>query len=78
MLNLLNLLNLRLADRDWIMRDADLIADIATFPWLNTLIGFYAAGALVGIDDFPHVTRALHAFLARPAVISGLGVPKPA
>ena len=75
---LLGVLNLRLADREWIMGDAYSIADIATFPWVNTLIGFYAAAALVGIEAFPHVRRALHTFLARPAVISGLGVPKPA
>ena len=72
---LLNVLNLRLADREWIMGDAYSIADIATFPWLNTLIGFYEAGALVGIENFSHVTRALHTFLARPAVVRGLGVP---
>ncbi len=34
------------------------------------------AGALVGMTDFPHVTRALGAFLARPAVIAGLEIPK--
>ena len=72
---LLGVLNLRLADREWIMGDAYSIADIATFPWINTLIGFYGAGALVGIEDFPHVTRALQTFLARPAVVRGLGIP---
>ena len=75
---LLGVLNDRLAQREWIMGKAYSIADIATFPWVNTLIGFYAAGALVGIDDFPHVTRALRTFLARPAVVSGLGVPRQA
>jgi GST-like protein len=30
----------------------------------------------VGIKDFPHVTRVLDAFLARPAVIKGLDSPK--
>jgi len=51
------------------------IADIATFPWVRNLLGFYEAGELVGIADFPHVTRALAAFLARPAVAWGLLIP---
>jgi len=73
---LLGVLEQRLAQREWIMGDAYSIADIASFPWINNLIGFYEAGALVGIADFPHVTRALAAFMARPAVVRGLGIPK--
>jgi GST-like protein len=73
---LLGVLNQRLADRTWIMGDAYTIADMATFPWVRNLIGFYEAGDLVGIADFPHVTRALDAFLARPAVVKGLDIPK--
>jgi GST-like protein len=72
---LLAVLNQRLDGRAWIMGDAYSIADIATFPWVNNLIGFYEAGGLVGIADFPHVTRVLQAFLARPAVAKGLGIP---
>jgi GST-like protein len=47
---------------------------------VRNLIGFYEAGDLVGIDNFPHVTRALQAFIARPAVEKGLNIPprKPA
>jgi GST-like protein len=51
------------------------IADIATFPWVRNLIGFYEAGDLVGISDFPNVTRTLEAFVARPAVARGLTIP---
>ena len=65
----------RLATRQWIMGDDYTIADIATFPWVRNLIGFYGAGDLVGINDFPHVTRALEAFVARPAVAKGLTIP---
>ena len=36
---------------------------------------FYEAGELVGMQDFPHVNRALAAFVARPAVVRGLGIP---
>jgi GSH-dependent disulfide-bond oxidoreductase len=72
---LLAVLDKRLQGRAWIMGDAYSIADIATFPWVNNLIGFYGAGELVGIADFAQVTRALQAFLARPAVVKGLGIP---
>ena len=73
---LLGVLNRQLAQRDWIMGQEYTIADVATFPWINNLIGFYEAGELVGIADFPHVTRALQSFMARPAVIRGLDSPK--
>jgi GSH-dependent disulfide-bond oxidoreductase len=72
---LLNVLNQRLATRAWVMGEAYTIADIAIFPWVRGLLGFYEAGALVGIEDFPHVTRALAAFVARPAVVRGLAIP---
>jgi GSH-dependent disulfide-bond oxidoreductase len=73
---LLRVLDQRLEGRAWIMGDDYTIADIATFPWVRNLIGFYEAGDLVGIADFPQVTRVLEAFLARPAVIAGLGIPR--
>ncbi|WP_394788623.1 glutathione S-transferase N-terminal domain-containing protein [Rhodoferax sp.] len=73
---LLGVLNERLASRAWIMGEDYSIADIATFPWVRNLVGFYEAGDLVGIQDFPHVTRALEAFVARPAVARGLAIPK--
>ncbi|BBP77633.1 glutathione S-transferase [Pseudomonas gingeri NCPPB 3146 = LMG 5327] len=72
---LLAVLDQRLESRRWIMGDDYSIADIATFPWIRNLIGFYEAGDLVGIQDFTHVTRALEQFLARPAVVKGLTIP---
>src|SRR5471030_1714292 len=50
---LLAVLEGRLATRTWIMGDAYTIADIATFPWVRTLSGFYEANELVGMADFP-------------------------
>ena len=73
---LLSVLERRLADRTWIMGDTLTIADVATFPWINNLIGFYAAADLVGIGNFPNVSRTLRAFMARPAVVRGLDIPK--
>ena len=72
---LLNVLNDRLRERQWIMGEHYTIADIATFPWIRNLVGFYEAGDLVGFDDFPHLKRALDVFLARPAVAKGLNIP---
>jgi GSH-dependent disulfide-bond oxidoreductase len=71
----LPVLDQRLAGHSWIMGDSYTIADIATFPWVRNLIGFYEAGDIVGITDFSHVTRALAAFVARPAVVKGLAIP---
>ena len=66
----------RLEGRDWIMGNEYTVADIATFPWVNNLVGFYGAGDLVGFADFTHIHRALAAFMARPAVVRGLGIPQ--
>jgi len=73
---LLAVLERQLADRSWIMGDDYTIADIATFPWVNNLVGFYGAAELVGFDVYANVKRALEMFLARPAVIRGLNVPQ--
>jgi|SRR5579872_837272 len=73
---LLGVLEGRLAGRAWVMGDAYTIADIAIFPWVRNLVGFYEAGEIVGFADFPHVKRVLDAFLARPAVQRGLDIPK--
>jgi GSH-dependent disulfide-bond oxidoreductase len=73
---LLGVLETQLTGRAWLMGDTYTIADIATFPWVRNLIGFYEAADLVGIADFPNVKRVLDAFVARPAVARGLEIPK--
>ncbi|TAL79709.1 MAG: glutathione S-transferase [Burkholderiaceae bacterium] len=73
---LLNVLEQRLQGRAWIMGDDYTIADMATFPWVRNLGGFYEAGELVGIANFPNVGRVLESFLARPAVVRGLHIPE--
>ena len=72
---LLAVLEQRLAGRAWLMGDDYGIADIATFPWVNNLVGFYGAGELVEFERFTQVQRVLQAFLARPAVQRGLNIP---
>jgi GST-like protein len=73
---LLAVLNQHLQGRAWMVGEAYSIADIAIFPWVRNLIGFYGAGDLVGFGNFPHVQRVLEAFVARPAVVAGLAIPK--
>ena len=72
---LLGVLEKRLAGRKWVMGDTYTIADIAIFPWVRNLVGFYEAGDLVGFGDFREVARALAAFVERPAVARGLKIP---
>jgi GSH-dependent disulfide-bond oxidoreductase len=57
------------------MGDDYTVADIAIFPWVRGLLEVYQAGDLVGIDNCPHVKRALAVFVARPAVARGLTIP---
>lgn len=73
---LLGVLEQRLQGHDWIMGEQYTIADIAIFPWVRCLVGFYGAGELVGFANFPNVQRVLDAFLARPAVIKGVDIPR--
>ncbi|MBB5446481.1 MULTISPECIES: glutathione binding-like protein [unclassified Paraburkholderia] len=73
---LLGVLEQRLEGRTWVMGDQYSIADIAIFPWVRNLVGFYEAGELVGIQDFPNVRRVLAAFVERPAVVRGLNIPQ--
>ncbi|PIM53515.1 glutathione S-transferase [Roseateles chitinivorans] len=72
---LLGVLEQRMTGRDWIMGDEYTIADIAIWPWVNNLVGFYGAGELVGFSEFKEVQRVLASFLARDAVKRGLNIP---
>ena len=72
---LLGVLEQRVKGRQWVMGDPYTMADIAIWPWVRNLVGFYEARDLVGFDDFPEVQRVLAAFVARPAVARGLNIP---
>ena len=72
---LLAVLNQRLEGCSWMMGDAYTIADVAIFPWVRGLLDFYGAGDVVGIADFPNVSRVLASFKERPAVARGLTIP---
>ena len=72
---LLGVLDKHLQGRAWMMGEDYGIADIAIFPWVRNLIGFYEARELVGFDEFKNVQRVLDTFVARPAVERGLLIP---
>jgi GSH-dependent disulfide-bond oxidoreductase len=73
---LLAVLDKRLEGRDWIMGGEYTIADIATFPWVRNLVGFYGAADLVAFAKYANVKRVLDAFVERPAVKAGLEIPR--
>ena len=72
---LLGVLEQRLTERTWIMGPDYTIADVAVFPWVRNLVGFYGAGDLVGFSDFVQIQRALAAFEGRAPVQRGLQTP---
>ena len=72
---LLGVLNQRVAGRQWVMGDTYTIADIAIWPWVRNLVGFYGAGDLVEFGQFTELQRVVDAFVARPAVAKGLNIP---
>ncbi|ASC89145.1 glutathione binding-like protein [Alcaligenes faecalis] len=72
---LLGVIDKHLDGKDWMVGNSYSIADIALFPWIANLIGFYGAGELVEYEQFKNVARVLQRFQARPAVQRGLNIP---
>ncbi len=72
---LLGVIDTHLDGKDWMVGNRYSIADIALFPWIANLIGFYGAGELVEYEQFKNVARVLQQFQARPAVQRGLNIP---
>jgi GST-like protein len=72
---LLGVLEGRLKGRQWIMGDLYTIADIALWPWLRTITGFYEAGELVGFNRFPSVADYLSRAANRPANLKAINIP---
>ena len=72
---LLGVLDQRLKGRPWVVGDTYTVADIAIWPWVRNLVGFYGAGELVEFGQFKEIERVLAAFVQRPAVAKGLNIP---
>ena len=72
---LLGVLNQHLEGRDVMVGSHFSIADIALWPWINVLGGFYGASEQLQLSDYPEVNRWLAACLERPASHIGLNTP---
>ncbi|MBN9070381.1 MAG: glutathione S-transferase N-terminal domain-containing protein [Rhizobiales bacterium] len=74
-IRLLGVLEKRLTGRQWIMDDDYTIADVQTFPWVRNMRGFYEAGELLGLHNFPKTLEWVDRAAARPASVKGLETP---
>ncbi len=72
---LLEVLDGRLAGREWMMGDVYTIADVSLVGWVRQIIGYYKARELVHFDALKLVPAWLERCLARPAVERGLKIP---
>ncbi len=57
------------------MGDQYTIADIAIFPWVRVLGGFYDGAEKLGLSDYPRVMAWVARCEARPASQKGLITP---
>ncbi|MCO7255838.1 glutathione-dependent disulfide-bond oxidoreductase [Dickeya oryzae] len=70
---LLDVLNQRLAQSNYLAGSHYTIADIAAFPWYGGLVKgwLYDGAEFLSVHEYPHVLRWADAILARPAVQRG-------
>lgn len=71
---LLQVLETRLLNREWLVGDEYSIADIAIFPWVHCLGFFYKASEHLELSAYPNVQRWLTQCTSRPASKRGLTV----
>ena len=71
---LLEVLEQQLSERDYILGANYSIADMAIFPWVETLNGFYEAGEVLGYADYKNVVAWISRCGSRPAVEKGRAV----
>src|SRR5262249_10353258 len=70
-------LNQRLEETAWLAGDAYSMADIITFPWINTAVQpspRFAERGYIKLDEYPALKRWHGAIAGRPAVQRGLAV----
>jgi GSH-dependent disulfide-bond oxidoreductase len=72
---LLGVIDKRLEGREWIMGDDYTIADIAVWPWVRNLVGFYEARDLVEFDALKNTPAWLDRCTARPASQRSINIP---
>lgn len=69
-MRLLRVLDERLRGRNFLIGDYT-IADVATFPWVESVIGYYQAADLVEFEQYERVGEWLQRCMQRPASIAG-------
>ncbi|MBF0276524.1 MAG: glutathione S-transferase N-terminal domain-containing protein [SAR324 cluster bacterium] len=74
---LLAVLEKRLENRDFLLGSSYSIADIATFPWVSTLSGFYEAGEYLGLSNYENVGTWVKTCTARPSYEKGKAALNP-
>ncbi len=72
---LLGVIEKQLDGREYITGDEYTIADLAIWPWVRTIFGFYDAGDLVGEENFPKTIAWYKKCEARPASQIGIKTP---
>ena len=76
---LFDVANRRLATSEWLAGDDYSIADIAAASWMAPFVTgeiYNEAKTFLSIDEYEHVGRWAHAFLARPGIKRGRMVAK--
>ena len=70
---LLDVLDKRLAESEYLAGDAYTIADIAAWPWYGGLVKFnqYGAAEFLAVHEYKNIVRWADAIFARPAVQRG-------
>jgi GSH-dependent disulfide-bond oxidoreductase len=70
---LLDVLDKRLADNEYLAGDVYTIADMAAWPWYGGLVKFnqYGAAEFLAVHEYKHVNRWADSIGARPAVRRG-------
>lgn len=72
---LLGVLDRQLDGRDYISGSDYTIADLATWPWVRSMVGFYKAGEHVGWDSLKRVPDWLERCSSRPASRKAVNIP---
>lgn len=72
---LFEVMEARLEGREYFVGNEYTLADLALWPWVRAVDGFYDAGDLVGTDDFPNVREWCKRCEARPASQIGINTP---
>lgn len=72
---LLGVLDRALEGQDYLVGQAYSIADVASWPWVRSFVGFYEGGDLVGYDDFKNIHGWFARCSERPASVASINIP---